>query len=363
MQTAIFENSFLNDTLNFKLNAAKGVHSLPNGAKLNILERGVVEFVPASIGLNTKHIIISTGIHGNETAPIELVAQMVEDIISGSLQPLHRCLFIIAHPESTNAETRFIDENLNRLFGEMSPSPLVEPAQGDQAKVVQQTVESVIAEALKKYVTDFYEGTTAHRRWHLDLHCAIRTSQHYTFAVSPHTEHKVRSEELFSFLANSKIEAVLLSNAASSTFSWYSGHVFAAQALTMELGQVAKLGCNDLSRIESFKQGLTDLICDSNSVLKHNDGEGLNAIKLYRVNRTINRTQEEFSFTFDNKVANFTAFSMGELIGFDGETLLYADAEGEAVVFPNANVALGQRAALMVVEADGKFENEQLVYN
>jgi len=358
MQTAIFENSFLNDTLNFKLNATKGVYSLPNGAKLNILARGVVEYVPETIGLKTKHIIISTGIHGNETAPIELVAQMVEDIISGSLQPLHRCLFIIAHPESTNAETRFIDENLNRLFGEKSPLPLV-----DSADVVQKTVESVIAEALKKYVTDFYQGTAAHLRWHLDLHCAIRTSQHYTFAVSPHTEHKVRSQELFTFLAHSKIEAVLLSNAASSTFSWYSGHVFAAQALTMELGQVAKLGCNDLSRIESFKQGLTDLICDSNSVLKHNDGEGLDAIKLYRVNRTINRTQEEFSFTFDNKVANFTAFSMGELIGFDGETLLYADAEGEAVVFPNANVALGQRAALMVVEADGKFENEQLVYN
>ncbi|MDN3679271.1 succinylglutamate desuccinylase [Vibrio tapetis subsp. quintayensis] len=368
MQTAIFENSFLNDTLNFKLNATKGVYSLSNGAKLNILARGVAEYVPETVGLKTKHIIISTGIHGNETAPIELVAQMVEDIISGSLQPLHRCLFIIAHPESTNAETRFIDENLNRLFGEKSPSPLEEPAKGDPAKknsadVVPKTVESVIAEALKEYVTDFYHGTEAHLRWHLDLHCAIRTSQHYTFAVSPHTEHKVRSQELFTFLTNSKIEAALLSNAASSTFSWYSGHVFAAQALTMELGQVAKLGCNDLSRIESFKQGLTDLICASNSVLKHNDGQGLDAIKLYRVNRTINRTQEEFSFTFDNKVANFTAFSMGELIGFDGETLLYADAEGEAVVFPNANVAIGQRAALMVVEADGKFENEQLVYN
>lgn len=357
MQTAIFQESFLKDTLNLELNAAKGAHSLANGAKLNLLARGVVEFVPASIGLDTKHIIISTGIHGNETAPIELAAQMVEDIIGGTLQPLHRCLFIIAHPASTNAETRFIDENLNRLFFD-GPSTANESSE----ELKPETTESVIAKSLKKYVTDFYQDTATHLRWHLDLHCAIRTSQHYTFAVSPHTEHKVRSEALFDFLAGSEIEAVLLSNSASSTFSWYSGHVFAAQALTMELGQVAKLGCNDLSLIEGFRKGLIDLICGSESTSTSSGEDTITSIKLYRVNRTINRTHEDFSFTFDDKVANFTAFSLGELLGFDGETLLYADADGEAVVFPNANVAVGQRAALMVVEAEGKFENEQLVY-
>ncbi len=352
MQAAIFQNSFLKDTLDLKLDVVKGVHSLPNGARLEILERGVVEFTPANIGSQTKHIIISTGIHGNETAPIELAAQMVEDIISGQLAPCHRCLFIIAHPEATNAETRFMDENLNRLFSEYS---------------VPKTTESVIAQRLKRHVIDFYQNTAANTRWHLDLHCAIRTSQHYTFAVSPHTDHKVRSHALFNFLADSKIEAVLLSNSASSTFSWYTGHVFAAQALTMELGQVAKLGCNDLSRIDGFKHGLISLICNDKIVDEASSdtdtATALTRIKLYRVNRTINRTHQDFSFTFDNKVANFTRFSMGELIGFDGETLLYADAEGEAVVFPNANVALGQRAALMVVEAQGKFENEHLVYN
>ena len=67
---------------------------------------------------------------------------------------------------------------------------------------------------------------------------------------------------------------------------------------------------------------------------------------MFEVHRAINRTQEAFSFSFGEDVENFTGFSKGALLAHDGETQYFAEVEGEAVIFPNANVALGQRAVL-----------------
>ncbi|NMV06373.1 succinylglutamate desuccinylase, partial [Vibrio parahaemolyticus] len=133
---------------------------------------GVLEVIPANYTQDTKNIIISCGVHGDETAPMELVDSIIQDIESGFQTVDTRCLFIIAHPESTLAHTRFLEENLNRLFDE---------------KEHKQTKELVIADTLKLLVRDFYQDTDPTTRWHLDLHCAIRGSKHYTFAVSPKT--------------------------------------------------------------------------------------------------------------------------------------------------------------------------------
>jgi len=345
MQERVFEHSFLQDSLNLEQVVRRGVFALANGNKLDVKGRGVVEYVPSTLSETSKYIIISTGIHGNETAPIEMVANMVDEIIKGRLSPKHRCLFIIAHPQATNAETRFIDENLNRLF-EQGPTSA--------------TIEGKIATTLKQHVSDFFANSAPNQRWHLDLHCAIRRSEHYTFAVSPHTSHATRSKALFDFLQESAIEAALLSHSPSSTFSWFSAEYFAAQAVTLELGQVAKLGSNDFRRLEPFRRGLQALLCDKPIV---SGGTDCPTLHIYRVTRTISRTEQEFSFTFSEDLANFSRFSVGDLLGFDGETLLYCQHEGEAVVFPNAKVALNHRAALMAIETDICFENGQLQIN
>ena len=44
----------------------------------------------------------------------------------------------------------------------------------------------------------------------------------------------------------------------------------------------------------------------------------------------------------------FTEFALGEVMASDGETQYTANVDGEAIIFPNANVALGQRALLTV---------------
>lgn len=84
---------------------------------------------------------------------------------------------------------------------------------------------------------------------------------------------------------------------------------------------------------------------------------------MYRVSRTIVRLHEDFDFRFSDDVENFTAFMHGEVFGHDGDKPLMAKNEGEAIVFPNRKVAIGQRAALMVCKVNTRYEDDQLVYD
>nr|WP_319556220.1 succinylglutamate desuccinylase [uncultured Vibrio sp.] len=342
MTKSFFRQSFLADTLDMHVDVDPAELALSNGVILKLYQRGVLEVVPENYTQETKNIIISTGIHGDETAPMELVDSMIKDIESGFMKVDARCLFIIAHPESTLAHTRFLEENLNRLFDEKDHAP---------------TKELVIADLLKLQVCDFFKGTDPETRWHLDLHCAIRGSKHYTFAVSPKTRHPVRSQALMDFLDSGHIEAVLLSNSPASTFSWYSAENFSAQALTMELGRVARIGENDLDKLTAFDLAMRNLV--SGTQAEHLPKP---CIK-YRVSRTIVRLHEDFDFMFDDDVENFTSFVHGEVFGHDGDKPLMAKNDNEAIVFPNRKVAIGQRAALMVCEVKTRFEDGELVYD
>ncbi|PFG56048.1 succinylglutamate desuccinylase [Vibrio sp. ES.051] len=342
MTKSLFRQSFLTDTLDINFDVAPAEQVLSNGVKLKLYQRGVLEVTPENYTQETKNIIISCGVHGDETAPMELVDSMIKDIESGFQKVDARCLFIIAHPESTLAHTRCLEENLNRLFDE---------------KEHKQTKELVIADILKLLVRDFYQGTDPTTRWHLDLHCAIRQSKHYTFAVSPKTRHPIRSKALMDFLDSAHIESVLLSNAPSSTFSWYSAEHFGAQALTMELGRVARIGNNALNKLTAFDLALRHLIAETQA--EHLPKP---CIK-YRVSRTIVRLNEDFDFMFDDNVENFTSFVHGEVFGHDGDKPLMAKNENEAIVFPNRHVGIGERAALMVCEVKTRFEDGELVYD
>lgn len=342
MTTSLFRQSFLFDSLDIDQPMPSGEITTQAGVRLKLWQRGVLEVLPAHYSADSKNMVISCGVHGDETAPMELVDKLIDDIVSGFQRVQQRCLFIIAHPKATLRHTRFIEENLNRLFDDKPHAA---------------SLEADIANQLKTQVSQFFAQTAPETRWHLDLHCAIRLSKHYSFAVSPKTRHPVRSRALMEFIESAHIEAVMLSNAPASTFSWFSAEHFAAQAMTVELGQVAKLGENDLARLAAFDLALRDLVAAEKS-------EHLaKKTTMYRVSRTIVRLHEDFDFRFGDDVENFTSFMHGEVFGHDGDKPLMAKNEGEAIVFPNRKVAIGQRAALMVCKVDTRYEDDQLVYD
>ncbi|MCQ6497890.1 succinylglutamate desuccinylase/aspartoacylase family protein, partial [Vibrio parahaemolyticus] len=91
----------------------------------------------------------------------------------------------------------------------------------------------------------------------------ISGSKHSTYAESPKSRHPVSSNAVVDVLDSAHIEAVLLSKSPSSTFSWYSAENYSAQALTMELGRVARIDDNALDRLTAFDLALRNLIAEA----------------------------------------------------------------------------------------------------
>lgn len=96
---------------------------------------------------------------------------------------------------------------------------------------------------------------------------------------------------------------------------------------------------------ETLTKLLTQQVLD---VSEHPLGECL----LYRVNQVINRNFEDFTLKFADDTPNFTAYSKGHVLAEEPGTQYRCEYDGEAIVFPNANVAIGQRALLTVVPTE-----------
>lgn len=308
--------------------------SLSNGTLVEVLNTGVIQFTPSTS--TNKDIVLSSAVHGNETAPIEICDELIQKIIKQEISLKQRVLFIFGNPASINIGKRFVEENLNRLFS------------GEHSKgegLINQ--ERKHAKKLEQYVSQFFESQEAGRyRCHYDLHTAIRGSKNEKFAVYPYLNGKPWKKHQLSFLLACGVNTVLMMKSAATTFSYFSSNGFDADAFTIELGQVRPFGENNMASFEKVKTTLTSLITQDEVVYPEYHADDF---ELFEVHRAINRTQEAFSFPFADDVVNFTGFSKGSLMATDGNQEYLAEVEGESIIFPNAQVALGQRALLTVV--------------
>ncbi|WP_404340091.1 succinylglutamate desuccinylase [Pseudoalteromonas mariniglutinosa] len=316
---------------------------LHNNTEVTVHDTGIIEFEPHNI--TNKDIVLSSAVHGNETAPIEICDELIRELITGKLTAKQRVLFIFGNPKSINIGKRFVEENLNRLFnGEHSKTGLGSNPERERAKQLEETV------------SDFFNrgGDSTRSRCHYDLHTAIRGSKNEKFAVYPFLHGQPWKKSQLQFLLSCGVNTVLMMKSSATTFSYYSSYVHGADAFTIELGQVKPFGENDMRRFEKTKATLKALIS-----LESVDYGDFNAddFELFSVYRTINRTAESFSFSFADDAVNFTGFAKGDLLAIDGQTRYFAEVDGEAIIFPNADVALGQRALLTVtpMQVDSNF--------
>ncbi|GAA5142577.1 succinylglutamate desuccinylase [Thalassotalea piscium] len=319
----------------------KNLHQIIN---VNVLETGLIIFEPVS-KTTTQDIVLSSAVHGNETAPIEICADLIQQLIMGQLYLAERVLFIFGNPASMNIAERFVEENMNRLFSGGHSQD-----QGQGAGLINK--ERLRAKLLEDTVREFFEQGSQvsqnRKRSHYDLHTAIRGSKNDKFAVYPFRHGKPWKKEQLSFLQACGIETILLSHSPTTTFSYYSSNEFGADAFTVELGKVMPFGENDMSKFTQVKSTLTALISGNKLELKpFNESD----FYIYEIHQIINRTHENFSFTFADDAENFTDFPKGSVLAYDGDKAIVTEVEGEAIIFPNAEVAIGQRALLTVIPA------------
>lgn len=310
----------------------------------SVIETGIITFEPKNL-TTTQDIVLSCGVHGNETAPIEICAELVQQIILGQLNVNARILFIFGNPASMNIAKRFVEENMNRLFSGGHSQD-----QGQGPGLINKERERALL--LEQKVRDFFEQGTAlgneRHRMHYDLHTAIRGAKYDKFAVYPFLHGKPRKSEQLQFLLACGVNTILLSNSPTTTFSYFSSNEFGADAFTVELGKVKPFGENDMSQFAAVKKTLTRLVSGQNLELKAFDEKDF---YIFTVAQIINRNHENFSLNFADDVVNFTDFPKGFVLAKDGDNEIPTLQDGEAIIFPNANVAIGQRALLTVVPA------------
>ncbi len=301
--------------------------------KVSVLDTGIIVFEPQT--QTTKDVVLSCAVHGNETAPIEICAELVQQAILGNITLSQRVLFLFGNPAAMNIAERFVEENLNRLFS---------GAHSEDGGL--KNKERIRAKDLENAVRDFFESGGSDRdRKHYDLHTAIRESKNDKFAVYPFRHGKPWKTTELSFLKACGVSTILLSHSPTTTFSYFSSNNFGADAFTVELGKVRPFGENDMTQFADAKRTLKALITDEDMQLTPFDEHDFS---IFEIDQTINRTKENFVLHFPDDAKNFTDYPVGYLLATDGDIEYHVRTEGEAIIFPNANVALGQRALLTV---------------
>lgn len=295
------------------------------------LAAGIIQLEPY---VEAKHsIILSAGVHGNETAPIEMLNGLLQQILDGEISLTVRLLIIFGHPEAMILGKRFCDINLNRLFC--------------GAWHQYEGREVARAQLLEKTVAQFFDNHSSGQKLHYDLHTAIRGSEYEKFAVHPFTHGKPYQQKQFDFYAAIGLEAVLLSHQPTTTFSYFSYVTHGAQAATIELGQVKPFGENDLSRLDRLFSVLKQLIGSAD--VEFTDHE---KVKLFQVVDVLNKDADDYQLAITDNVKNFTAFKAGYELAKSSLSCYRVKQTGDAIVFPNVNLPVGQRAGLVVRQID-----------
>ncbi|MDR5865431.1 succinylglutamate desuccinylase [Halomonas koreensis] len=308
----------------------RGEGHLPGG-RFRIAGPGLLELTPTSPSADAPALVLSAGVHGNETAPIELLGECLARLESGGLTLGSPVLVILGNLTAIRAGTRFVETNLNRLFRRGLD------AEGEEADR---------ARALMGAVDAFFARHPGRRRLHYDLHTAIRDSQYPRFAVEPHAE-AVTPADQWSWLAGADIQAVLHQEGHSWTFSHYSKHYHGAAAFTLELGRVRPFGENDLAPLAPMARLLEALLEDRPPAARPPE-----AMAFFRVAHELFRRAEAFRLCFADDTPNFTEFAPGTRLAEDAEAGPFTVGDTPLrVVFPNARVEIGARAALLVTAA------------
>ncbi|MDB5756494.1 MAG: astE [Massilia sp.] len=274
-------------------------------------------------------VIVSVGVHGDETGPIEMLAQVLDRLARQPAALAVDLMVCVGNIDAVAEGKRFIDADLNRMFRA-------------RRGALADAAEAARADTMIAATTAFFDGAGP-VRWHLDLHTAIRPSAYPTFAVVPDLIADQPKAALIGWLGRSAIGAIILNPQSAGTYSYYSAEHHGAAASTVELGRVGTLGQNDLSLFADVDRALDGLLRgDTPAAAKA-------APHVFKVAQVIIKLSDGFELAFGRDTHNFTALKRGEVIATDGDTVYRVQHEEELVVFPNPDVRVGLRAGLMVV--------------
>lgn len=304
-----------------------------DGVRMRWLAEGALEVRPPEVRDNGMDLLLSAGIHGNETAPIELLDRLLHDIARGVVKPRARILFLFGNPAAIRTGGRFVEEDLNRLFNGRHESS--------------SGYEAMRAHELERLATTFF-SVPQRTRLHYDLHTAIRGSKIEQFALYPYKEGRTHSVRELGRLRAAGMQAVLLQSKPSIVFSAFTYERLEAEAFTLELGSARPFGENQGLNVQRLEQRLKEIV---EGVEPSEDTfEGL---QLFRVSREVIKHSDRFILHLPLQVENFSELSKNYLLADDpGHPSWIIEESGARIIFPNPKVKNGLRAAMIIVPAN-----------
>lgn len=300
------------------------------GVRWHSIAEGILELDSAA-GCG-RSVVLSAGVHGDETAPIEVLDALVADLQRGRLPLGVRLLVILGNPAAMRAGRRFVEEDLNRLFAGRRQG---REDSGEAARA--QVIECALADFLGDARQD--EPVI-----HLDLHTAIRGSRYERFGLLPWRPDEGHPPPLLDWLTVCDIEALLVNHAPAGTLAYHTCATFGAASCTLELGKVRPFGQNDLGRFAGIDRAVRALVSGGAPT-----GPRAQPV-VFRVVGELEKRTDNFELLVDDAVENFTPFPRGAVIARDGAYRYVVAHDEECIVFPNRTVRPGLRAGLMVVE-------------
>jgi succinylglutamate desuccinylase len=283
------------------------------------------------------HLLISVGIHGDETAPIEILAELLEELAAAPHTLGVNLMVVVGNLAAIAQGRRYIDADLNRMFSADLGAEL-----GNDLGTLARAADAPRAAVIMAATSRFF-GATSGLKWHLDLHTAIRASAYPAFAIVPVVTEDERHPALLSWLGSAGIGAVVINTKTASTFSTYTATQWGATSCTVELGRVGVLGANTLDTFAPARAALRGLLRAGPRAAS------TTTPVLFDVAQELIKHSDGFRLQFDRATQNFTALAAGSIIACDGDVTYRVGPVAEHVIFPNPDVRIGLRAGLMVV--------------
>lgn len=282
----------------------------------------------------SQHLVLSAGIHGNETAPIELLNGLVNELLSAQRSLAVNLLILFGNPAAMRAGKRYLDYDLNRLFVDCQPE-------------LTATLEGGRAIQLKQVVRDFFPvaADPVISGYHYDLHTTLRASLHPRFALLPY-QSQPYDQSMLNWLDGADLDALVVHRSAGGTFSHFTANRLSATSCTLELGKALPFGCNDLSQFSAINQALQRLVSGEASPVR----SITTPLQVYQVITSLIKHSEHFQLRVADETANFTPFPQGQVMmeQHSPEEHYVVQHPQEWILFPNPQVAIGLRAGLML---------------
>lgn len=298
------------------------------------LAEGVLRFEPMDVDARALDVVISCGVHGNETAPVEVVDRLLQRIMAGDLKINARVLIVFANLQALRQGVRYVEEDMNRLFGGKLDAK--DSSEQRRATVLELCMMRFFSRSVRLDVP----------RFHYDLHTSIHGSLIEKFAIYPVPVfgQKFEKKEI-ARLALTGVKTVLLQSSEAPTFSFFGSRYCNAHAFTIELGSAKPLGQNqdiDLSELEHFLSQLIEGVLPQADAIADD-------MQVFRVSREVIKKSEQFQMFLPETVDNFVPLVQGFCIASDENGPNIITEENARLVFPGPNVPIGQRAGLIVV--------------